>query len=291
MTFDHYQPVYRDEEATDRFCGHHFHLKPPIQRAFRFAVCSACIEEDERPYLRTTWFIGWMGVCVTHQMPLLTHCQHCHQSFRTGSFSSQAPFSPDRCRACSSPIRSNTDLQADSSAFVLQQTLLAAKTNGYAQLSGIGHILWRDLFALIDILMGALWNSTTRDERTNSMWLYAKALGDDPGGRDLYCSRHDSLRFIAWLLDGWPYGVGPQVAQEMLRRWFRSKRDFVSSHLSTEWVGKSGAHNCAISAEQRARILELYRDLLRANPGKTTAVRKAIQTRMVWVAGRYEFQF
>lgn len=45
--------------------------------------------------------------------------------------------------------------------------------------------------------------------------LYMKSL-DGSSGWDMYDGRHDSLRFLAWLLGGWPHGVGPQVAQEML---------------------------------------------------------------------------
>jgi hypothetical protein len=84
------------------------------------------------------------------------------------------------------------------------------------------------------------------DERAQVISLYRESLADVPRGRDMYGGRHNSLRFLAWLLDGWPDGLGPQVAREMLRRWLFGDQEFASFHLASEWAGKGSVETYAI---------------------------------------------
>jgi hypothetical protein len=45
--------------------------------------------------------------------------------------------------------------------------------------------------------------------------------------------RHESLRFLAWLTEGWPDSPGAQVAQSMLHRWLMSTFNYLSPPLFT----------------------------------------------------------
>jgi hypothetical protein len=129
---------------------------------------------------------------------------------------------------------------------------------------------------LADILIAAVWKWTTMEERAQVRDLYIQSLGDSHGS-DIYDGRHDSLRFLAWLLGGWPHGLGPQVAQEMLRRWLFGDREFASFHLPLEWAGKAGEETYTIGPEIRTRVQTLYVALERANPEKPNAVRSIIE--------------
>jgi hypothetical protein len=279
MTLNGYQPVYRDDEAGGRFCGRRYEVLPPDRRLFRFAVCGVCLEEDEQPYLRGAWLIGWTAVCTTHNVQLIERCEQCRAALQVGRWTTATVFAPARCNRCREEIRVSADVPADQSASALQQTMLSAKFDGYMDIPGVGKLMWRDFVALADILIGGVWKWTTMDERQQIIALYTESLGDDSHGRDVYGSRHDSLRFLAWLLGGWPYGVGPQVAQEMLRRWLFGDREFASFHLPSEWAGKGGTETYAIGAEVRTRIQELYAALVGANPEEPNAVRLMIETR------------
>lgn len=279
MTLSGFQPVYRDDEASGRFCGRRYEVVPPDRRMFRFAVCGACIEEDARPYLRGPWLIGWTGVCATHNVQLIERCEQCRAGLRVDRWTTAALFEPWRCIRCREQIRVFADVPADGSVSALQQMMLSAKCDGYMDIPGLGKLMWRDFVVLADILISGVWKWTTTDERTQIIGLYTESLGDDPHGRDVYGSRHDSLRFLAWLLGGWPHGVGPQVAQEMLRRWLFGDREFASFHLPSEWAGKGGTKTYAIGPEVRARIHEIHTALVRANPEEPNAIRLMIEPR------------
>ncbi len=283
MTLSGCQPVYRDDEANGRFCGRRYEVLPPNRRLFRFAVCGACIEEDERPYLRGPWLIGWTAVCAKHNVQLIERCEHCRAGLRVGPWTTTVAFAPGRCIRCGAEIRVFVDVPADSAASALQQMMLSAKFDGHMDIPGLGKLMWRDFVALADILISGVWKWSTTDERARVIGLYTESLVDDPHGRDVYGGRHDSLQFLAWLLDGWPHGVGPQVAQEMLRRWLFGDREFASFHLPSEWAGKGGVETYAIGPEVRTRVQEIYAALLRANPEEPNAVRSIIEARRCYL--------
>jgi TniQ protein len=278
MTLSGYQPVYRDDEAGGRFCGRRFEVLPPDRRLFRFAVCGACIKEDDRPYLRHEWLIGWTAVCAKHNVQLIERCQQCRAVLRVARWTAATTFAPGRCTRCGESVRVFADQPAHPSVSALQEMMIGAKLKGLIDLAGLGQLTWREFVALADILLSGVWRGTTMDERAQVKDLYTESLGDLHGS-DMYDGRHDSLRFLAWLLDGWPHGLGPQVAQEMLRRWLFGDREFASFHLPSEWAGKGGVETYAIGPDLRTRVQEYYAALLRANPEEPNGVRSIIETR------------
>lgn len=278
MTLSGYQPVYRDDEAGGRFCGRRFEVVPPDRHLFRFAVCGACIEEDERPYLRHEWVIGWVAVCARHNLQLIERCQQCRGILRISRWTTATVFEPDRCTRCGEAIRTLPDLPAHPSVAALQQVMLSAKLEDCMDLPGLGQLTWRQFVVLADILLAGVVKWTTMEEQAQVRDLYIRSL-EDSSGAGFHDCRHGSLHFLAWLLEGWPHGIGPQVAQEMLRRWLGCDRDFASFHLPSEWAGKGGAETYAIAPETRARVDEFYSTLLRANPDVPNAVRTIIETR------------
>ena len=227
MTSTDLEPVYRDDEAAGRFSGRRFDVVPPERRSYRFAICGACVQGDPQPYLRKPWLIGWVAVCPVHQAILIERCEHCHSRLRVPAFSMPAAFSPSVCPRCGEDFLNHAIHPAARAVIDLQAAMLAGKTNGIIELSGLGQFTWKEFVALTDILLSGVWKSTTMDERGQlfDQWAYEAAdePRDEPG---LYDGRHDGLRFLAWLFQGWPDGEGAQVAQLMLGRWLFGGREF-----------------------------------------------------------------
>ena len=278
MTLRDYQPVYRDDEAGGRFCGRRFDTVPPDRHLFRFAICGACFDEDDRPYLRRGWLIGWVAVCSRHNIALIERCQYCRAILRISHWTAATLFAPGQCSRCGEVLSAAPHLPAHPSVTALQQMMLDAKLEGYLDLAGLGRLTWREFVVLADILFAGVTRWTTMEEAAQIRDLYVGSLEGEigPGFHD---DRYGGLRFLAWLLEGWPHGIGPQVAQDMLRRWLDCERDFASFHLPSDWAGKGGADTYAIGPETRMCVQRLYSDLLRANPEVPNPVRAIIETR------------
>lgn len=57
------------------------------------------------------------------------------------------------------------------------------------------------MIALADILLGMFWTDTTLDERNQIASRYEHGDLDEPRAEmQFYRCRHDSLRFLAWLI-------------------------------------------------------------------------------------------
>lgn len=77
MTFEGWAPIYRDDEDSGRFSGRRYDRPAPDHRTYRFVVCGQCLEGDAKPYLRSSWLIGWMAVCPIHGTQLIDRCPAC----------------------------------------------------------------------------------------------------------------------------------------------------------------------------------------------------------------------
>jgi hypothetical protein len=71
--------VIQDDESHERLSGLRF-ADHPLRHLHHLAVCTRCLAEDARPYLRLPWMIGWMAVCPRHQTRLLTLAPQPHRA-------------------------------------------------------------------------------------------------------------------------------------------------------------------------------------------------------------------
>ncbi len=211
MTFGHLEPAYRDDEAGARFAGRWFH-GTPRGRFDGFAACGLCLEGDIEPWLRTSWLIGWMALCPRHGTILVTQCAACCAPLRLAPFDSPAPFSPSICSRCGTSL------------------FLKGKERGFVDLPGIGQLTWKETIALADVLVGMVWTDTTLAERDQ---IFGQFIRPSPSKMrkevDVFHARHDSLSFLAWLLQGWPNSPGARVARDMLARWRSASREYCRS--------------------------------------------------------------
>lgn len=231
LTLEKHSPCYRDDEANERFCGGRYQNDPPRWRAFRFVVCGQCLSADAEPYLRASWLLGWLAVCPTHNTLMIPRCDNCRSKCRIARSSSVTAFSPTICTRCGDKL--SIDIRPASSSVVrLQASLLQAKHDGVAEFEGIGVFTWPEIVALFDVLQGTFWTARTVDEQQRDFDRYAVAAIDEwPEARNVYDGRYGTLRFLAWLTEGWPHSTGSTLGQRLLERWLTRPRSRISQHL------------------------------------------------------------
>lgn len=259
MTFEMFEPSYRDDETSARFAGRRYDNRAPDQRTYRIAICGPCLQADKAAFLRSTWLIGWMAVCPHHNVRLITRCKRCRRGLGVPPFSTAAAFAPTVCLRCGESLLDGCYEIAHPSVIQLQAALLRAKREGVTDLFGFGQFSWKELVALADVLLGTVWTGTTFDERQRIWSRYEFESVHEPRGEmQIHDCRHDSLRFLAWLLEGWPDSMGAEIGRTMLRRGLSSKRNRLSHHLLPRWHGhpwSPGPHDIGPDIQLRLREL------------------------------------
>ena len=233
MTFDSYEPVYREDEDNERFAGRRYHEAPPTWRAYRFAVCGQCLEEDEAPYLRLPWLLGWMAVCPRHGTILIVRCDRCRAKCHVAHLGSAATFSPTTCTRCGTGLLNGNYTTASPAVVKLQAALFKGKCDGVTELEGLGRLTWNEMVALADVLLGMFWTTRTMDETLDDYDRYRLAILDEPADTvGVYNGRYASLRLLAWLTEGWPHSTGSQLGRDLLGSWLRGGvKNRISAHI------------------------------------------------------------
>jgi hypothetical protein len=258
MTFEGFEPPYRDDEASARFAGRRYDGAVPDRRAYRFAVCGQCLEGDAHPYLRSSWLIGWMAVCPIHGSILIERCHSCGAGLRALPFSTAHSFSPTTCTRCSKSILSDSHRAAHPSVIHLQTALYGGKRDGVLEIEGLGRLTWKETIALADVLIGMVWTDLTFAEQDEIFRSYAADTRTQRRKEDrIYDCRHGSLHFLSWLSIGWPDSHGAAIGRHMLIRWLTAERNRVCRHLrpasADPWT--AGPSNFDPSIRQRLQAL------------------------------------
>jgi len=252
MTMETWAPVYRDDEASERFSQRCFTTIAPQWRAFRFAVCAQCLKADVTPYLRLSWTIGWLAVCPRHGTILTARCDRCRGKLRTPRYSWAVPFSPQNCTRCEDELWF-VDLPADPAVIRLQDALLRGKREGFIELEGIGRLSWMEMVALTDVLIGMFWTDQTFEEQQRVIWQFRQDFNvhwSEPPS-----VRYADLALLAWLTQGWPHSRGVKVAQDILSQWLGGE-PHVFRHLGAQWTDPYPEAR-EIERKIRARFQEL----------------------------------
>lgn len=255
MTFEGFSPVYRDDEASDRFSAARFRAEAPRRLGFRYVLCEQCLEAAAAPYLRTPWAIGWLAVCPEHASIMTAHCQKCRAKLRIGQPSSLTRFSPTTCVQCENDLRYGLHEPAHPAVIRCQHAFLEAKRHGTTELAGIGRMGWMEAMAFADVVLGMFWTDATPAERQRAYALFRKEY--EISEARLFSTRYCDLAFLAWLTDGWPHGTGPQIAMDLLARWLSDKPNRIFRHLGVNWSDpwNPGPHQIPEAIRERLRQL------------------------------------
>lgn len=258
MTFEGFEPAFRDDEAGARFAGRRYDAPAPEHRAFRFAVCGRCLEGDAKPYLRTAWLLGWMAACPQHETILIERCKACRAGLRLAPLATATSFSPTTCTRCGANLLDGADVPAHPSVIRMQTALWHAKREGSVELKGLGVLTWKETVALTDVLIGMMYTHVTMAEQDQIFRLYVEEAGHPARDRDgPYETRHGSLRFLAWLIEGWPDGSGSTAGRSLLARWLMVDCNRLCRHLrprsADPWT--RGPYNFEPPIRERLRAL------------------------------------
>lgn len=268
MTLESWSPVYRDDEANERFSMQRFYVAAPRRKGFRYVLCEQCLEADTTVYLRTSWVMGWVAVCPEHVSIMTAHCPRCRAKLRPGCPSSIARFAPPICTRCGNDLRYKLHKPAHPCVIQLQHALLTGKRQGVTELAGMGRLSWMEVIAFIDVVSGMSFTDTPPAEQQDRYSLIRKEFAISDTQRPP--SRYTDLAYLAWLTHGWPQGRGPQVAMDMLARWLSNEPDRIFRDLGVSGSdpGKPGPFPMPGPIRERLRqLLDGPRaTLARSNP-------------------------
>jgi len=102
-----------------------------IRRRYGLQFCPLCLREDDKPYFRRHWRLGWVTVCVRHGCRLMDRCPACglmltpHRSQEITA-----------CFSCSADLRDCGIAQAEGSATRLQVEAERILAQGWGVLNG-----------------------------------------------------------------------------------------------------------------------------------------------------------
>ncbi|PHQ61812.1 MAG: hypothetical protein COC10_11525, partial [Sphingobium sp.] len=100
MTLERWSTA-RNDENDRRFSPIRMIYPKQRERAARtLFACAACLAEDETPYLRREWLIGWQAVCARHRTVLMRRCPHCRWKLSSQWLRDKEPVDLHRCKRC-----------------------------------------------------------------------------------------------------------------------------------------------------------------------------------------------
>ncbi len=100
LTFADWPDDGRDDALPERFSRQRLTVEQPARQSRRIGVCPECFAEDDIPYVRRTWTLGWLAACPIHGTVLVRACPEWGKKLRLPVLSSRDHFAPDRCPHC-----------------------------------------------------------------------------------------------------------------------------------------------------------------------------------------------
>jgi hypothetical protein len=202
MTFSQWMESPATDEVHSRFARSRVHKMPKVYSQRRFAVCPRCLAADATPYLRKHWTLGWITICDEHALVLNALCQYCPLGLRIPLLHTRDPYQVDRCRYCGDALIDQPVRRAHPLALRLQSALLACRTTGRVEWPSLPGMDWDTTIALIDLVLGLVWNTVNAPWREG----YLKRIQNELGLADrIGHGGYEGVLLAAWHLEEWPY--------------------------------------------------------------------------------------
>lgn len=168
-------------------------------------VCRLCLVEDEAPYLRREWMLGWSAVCRWHGAVLSTKCPSCQIRLRAPNLNANVAVEIGRCRRCDAELSGSVVEYAPEAVPQLQEAMLTIKRAGTGEMPGLGRIDWETLVALIDLILSVVWIETVDYARER---LFAEIVRDldlaaESRLKIAWPTNYGTLVLLAWLFGAW----------------------------------------------------------------------------------------
>jgi transposase len=200
----------RADALPERFSQQRYTVERPARQTRRIGVCPHCLAEDEAPYIRRAWTLGWVAICPRHGTVLVRTCPECGAKLRLPAFSSGDHFAPDHCPRCAFRLARAQTRTAPEPVMRFQQRMLDGRPAGMIELPEIGLLAWLVAVALFDVLLGAVWIDTKPAARHRLFVRIAHDLGAEPFGE--MADPYQGLAILAWMFEAWPRRVQAALA-------------------------------------------------------------------------------
>ena len=224
LTFADWPYDGRDDALPERFDRQRFTVEQPSRQTRRIGVCPQCFSEDDVPYVRRTWTLGWLTACPTHGTVLVRTCPECGAKLRLPTLSSRDHFAPDRCPRCAFRLARATNRLAAKPVLRFQQRVVEGRPAGTIDLPEVGTLTWPVAVALFDVLLGMVWIDTKPVARDQLFARIARDLNSEPFGE--IADTYQGLAILAWMFEAWPARTQAAIAilraartRRQLQRW------------------------------------------------------------------------
>jgi transposase len=243
LSFNDWADDGHDDAVPERFSRQRFTAERPSHQTGRIGVCPDCFAEDEAPYVRRTWTLGWLAACPRHGTLLVRACPQCGAKLRLPALSCGEHFAPDRCRRCAHRLTRMATLLAPKPVLRFQRRMIESRPAGVVDLPEIGKIGWPVAAALFDALLGTVWIDTKQAARDVLFARIARDLSTAPLGEP--ADSYQSLAILAWMFEAWPARTQAALAmlhavrpRRQMLRWPNldpATRDKVGALFLTAW--------------------------------------------------------
>ena len=224
LTFADWPDDGRDDALPERFSRQRFTVEQPARQSRRIGVCPECFAEDDIPYVRRTWTLGWLAACPIHGTVLVRACPECGKKLRLPVLSSRDHFAPDRCPHCAFRLARASTRAVPEPVIRFQQSVLSGRPKGIVDLPEIGVLAWPVAVVLFDVLLGAVWIDTRPVGRDRLFTRIARDLGAGPFGE--IADAYQGLAILAWMFEAWPMRAQAALAilataraRRQMQRW------------------------------------------------------------------------
>lgn len=211
-------------------------LRQGKEYGMAFHVCPRCIRDSAEPWWPRGWRMAVMTVCPIHRVLLEPHCTRCAHPFLIHGRRT-APL--DRCEWCNLELANMlepTYLSSGPAAEFVRYLLWDTESAGRLPDQ---QAAWQSIRKLLKLVSSSAWPDKLM--RCKPPYEFDNLLYDVArSGRRRFDAwpvyqRHQALRFVEWLMDGWPY-----LFVDMLRRSGLSGRaiDFLRGGKE-DWVSRA----------------------------------------------------
>ena len=214
----------RADALPERFSQQRYMVERPARQTRRFGVCPDCLAEDEAPYIRRAWTLGWLAACPRHRTLLVWTCPECGAKLRLPALTCRDHFAPDRCPRCAFRLARAQARAAPEPVIRFQRRILDGRPAGIIELPEVGLLAWPLAVALFDVLLGAVWIDTKPAARDRLFVRIAQDLGAEPFGE--MADPYQGLAVLTWMFEAWPRRVQAALAilnavrpRRQMRRW------------------------------------------------------------------------
>jgi hypothetical protein len=199
--------VAGQDEVYDRFRARRNRRAGDMTRTNRpIVTCLHCLAEDDAPFIRLEWMIGWICVCLRHGTEMTTCCPHCTAIICMPNLASRDVAIIGCCAHCGASLACRSSVGAARPMVMrIQAEMLSAKRKGRGPIASLPPMTWATMVVLIDLILFTIW-SVAPDYRREHLFKRVATdigMGVDDHLRIDWTDNIGTVLLLEWLAGGW----------------------------------------------------------------------------------------